>query len=137
MIEVDMDRDGIKKSFLLLGSYWPNFKMPTDQADVDISVEAWLTLLGKVPNEDVFQEIARLSASGREFAPNVGQIYAAIKERRTKALPEGKSEDARAYEAYVEKFHSQGLPTLREYADQGHTTGEWILYLDVAGYWND
>lgn len=134
-----MDRDGIKKAITLLGSYWQNFRVPTEQKEIDITVEAWGTLLGKIPNEEVFTEIARLASEGREFAPNVGQIYAAVKERRgqQKALPAGKTPELEMYEAYVERLHSRGLPTLREYTDQGHTTGEWILHLEKAGYWDE
>jgi hypothetical protein len=109
-----------------MGSYWTNYHVPSTNSEIAITVEAWMSLLGKIPDAEVHTEIARQASEGREFAPNVGQIYAAIKERRVKALPKPKTKEQAEYEAYVQKYHKRGLPTLSEFIEQGHTTGEWL-----------
>lgn len=122
-----MDSVGVIKALALIGSYWPNAKIPTTDGDVKIAVEAWMTLLKTVPNEEVLTEIARIASEGRGFAPNVGQIYAAVKAGREerKAFPSN-NPIMRMYEAYAERYHSHGRPTMGEYFEQGHTTAEWL-----------
>lgn len=122
-----MNQEGILKALALLGVYWTTYKCPSKKEDIDLTISAWAAMFSKVPNEVVFNEITQIAAEGREFAPTPGQIYAGIKARHEgqKVLP-CSSPLLEAYEAYANKYHSRGLPTMGEYYKQGHTSAEWF-----------
>ncbi len=129
-----MDEQGVIKSLTLISAYWASAKVPTTPDEIKIAIEAWMTLLGKVPNDEVLQEIAKLSASGREFAPAVGQIYLAIKEKRDKrrALP-SMDKTERLIQEITEAYHNAGLPTPSEAKNKRISFSEFQKMIEAAG----
>lgn len=77
-----MNRAEVKKCIYLLASLWTNYKPPQDEMMLQVQTEAWLTLFGNVPATEVQNTIMSIAAEGCEFAPQIGQIYARLKNQR-------------------------------------------------------
>ena len=65
-----------------MGTLWDNYKVPMTEADLAPKVSAWCGLFRDVPRQEVEQAIYSLSAEGGDFAPQIGQVYVRLKERR-------------------------------------------------------
>ncbi len=65
-----------------MGTLWDNYRVPETEADLAPKVSAWCALFRDVPRQEVEQAIYSLSADGGNFAPQIGQVYARLKERR-------------------------------------------------------
>jgi hypothetical protein len=50
--------------------------------EIGALVNTWLRFFGKERSEDVTQAIMEISAEGGEFAPQIGQIYARVKQQK-------------------------------------------------------
>jgi len=121
-----MKKTDVIKALTLMASYWNNFKMPSSERDVDVAAEAWLMLLGSVSADEVNREIAKQAASGREFTPNVGQIYAGIKSaREAKQLIAPMSILQKETMLIMQKCRAAGLPTALEAHKQGVGLEDW------------
>lgn len=88
-----------------MGTLWDNYRVPATEADLAPKVSAWCGLFRDVPRQEVEQAIYSISAEGGDFAPQIGQVYARLKERREKR----KALSAPAYDADYEA-------TVRTYA---------------------
>jgi hypothetical protein len=124
-----MDEQGVKESLILLGTLWQNYKPPQETKEIEATHNAWLGFFRNVPTPEVHKAIMKLASDGREFAPNVGQIYAEIKDQRVKALPapiENAATKLRDYRKPIdEAYRSKGLYPYHEAREHGISSGEW------------
>ncbi len=126
-----MDEQGIKKAFILMGTLWSNYKPPQDPKEIKATLETWLGFFRNIPEEEVHSTIMKMAAEGREFSPNVGQIYAAIKSHREKikelpARTENAATRLRDYRKPIdEAYRSKGLYPYHEAGEHGISSGEW------------
>ncbi len=72
----------VKEAMYLLGVLWNNYKPPQTREAVGIAVAVWLDFFSRVPAAEVTAAIMEFAASGCSFAPQVGQIYEAVKSSR-------------------------------------------------------
>jgi hypothetical protein len=72
----------VKEAMYLLGVLWNNYKPPQTQEAVAVAVNVWMQFFSAVPADEVTAAIMEFAASGGSFAPQVGQIYDAVKQAR-------------------------------------------------------
>lgn len=77
-----MNKAEAKKCIYLLASLWTNYKPPQDELTLETQTTAWISMFGSVQFADVQNTILSIAAEGVEFAPQIGQVYARLKERR-------------------------------------------------------
>lgn len=77
-----MQRADVTKCLYLLGSLWNNYKPIEDPIAAEIETTAWLGLLGNVKYETVQNIILEIASEGGKFAPQVGEIYKRLKDKR-------------------------------------------------------
>ena len=82
----------------LMTLLWTNYKPPANNAECDALVKTWLTFFANVPASEVTRAIHAIAAEGGEFAPQLGQIYKAVKEARQEKLTA--SRGGELYDAY-------------------------------------
>jgi hypothetical protein len=124
-----MDKQGVIKAIALLGTLWTNYK-PPEASDVDPMVETWLRLFGTVNTDTVHKTILKMSAEGRQFPPQVGEIYKAIKDQHDQKLLSAPTENAatklRDYRKPIDaEYKAKGLYPYHEAREHGVSSEEW------------
>ena len=124
-----MDRQGVKESLVLMGTLWQNYKPPQEAKEIEATYNAWLGFFGNIPAPEVHKAIMKLASDGREFAPNVGQIYAELKNQKVKALPaptENAATRLRDYRKRIDaEYRAKGLYPYHEAIERGVSSEEW------------
>lgn len=94
-----MDVTDAKGIIFLMGSLWTNYRMPQGPEDEAPLVAAWCGLFRSIPRDEVEKAVYSLAAEGRDFPPQIGQVYARVRARReeTRALTAPKR-DLRMYD---------------------------------------
>ena len=83
----------------LMTLLWNNYKPPANDAEFDALVNAWLVFFSGVDVSEVTHAIHAIAAEGGDFAPQLGQIYKAVKDAHTpkRAAPRGGPKYDEAY----------------------------------------
>lgn len=68
-----MRSSDVPKLLSYMQAVWPNFAVP-EASQLEVTCQAWSDLLGEFRLEDVVATVRQMAASGREFAPNPGQL---------------------------------------------------------------
>lgn len=76
----------IKGCLSLMGLLWTSYKPPQSETDMAAAIAVWTEYFGNIPCDEVATTIKSMAAEGGEFAPQIGQIYARIKENHTPKL---------------------------------------------------
>lgn len=76
----------IKGCLSLMGLLWTSYKPPQSETDMAAAIAVWTEYFGNIPCDEVATTIKSMAAEGTEFAPQIGQIYARIKENHTPKL---------------------------------------------------
>ena len=76
----------IKGCLSLMGLLWTSYKPPQSETDMAAAIAVWTEYFGNIPCDEVAATIKAMAAEGGEFAPQIGQIYARIKENHTPKL---------------------------------------------------
>ena len=130
-----MTREEVSGCLALMGTLWNSYKPPQNAADVSAIVNTWLRFFSSVPVDEVTHAIFTLSADGREFAPQVGEIYKAVKDARGTAVlasPDVQKLD-RWYREHCEAFAAVGVPTAVEALRRGISHADWCKMANAAG----
>ena len=130
-----MTRADVSGCLALMATLWTSYKPPQSAVDVSAIVNTWLRFFSAVPVDEVTHAIFALSAEGREFAPQVGEIYKALKDQRGSAVlarPDVQKLD-RWYREHCERFKAAGVPTAVEALQQGINHAEWCDMANAAG----
>lgn len=77
-----MTQADVKGCIYLMSQLWSNYRTPGTEMEIGALVNTWLKFFGKARSEDVTQAIMEISAEGGEFAPQLGQIYARVKQQK-------------------------------------------------------
>lgn len=77
-----MTQADVKGCIYLMSQLWSNYRTPGTEMEINALVNTWLKFFGKAKSEDVTQAIMEISAEGGEFAPQLGQIYARVKQQK-------------------------------------------------------
>lgn len=126
-----MDKKGVVESLTLMSSLWNNYKPPTAEEEINLTVSTWLAMLSKVATQTVHQAIMGLAAEGRQFAPQVGEIYKAIKDKatETKLLASGLHNSATelrdSRREIISLYAKRGKLTPSEAIAARMTSAEW------------
>ena len=72
----------IKGCMYLMSQLWSNYKPPTSEVEINALANTWLRFFKNARSEDVTRAIMEISAEGGEFAPQIGQIYARVKQQK-------------------------------------------------------
>lgn len=130
-----MTREETSGCISLMATLWSSYRPPQSAEDMAVLVNTWQQFFGKVDAGTVTRTIYEISAEGAEFAPQVGQIYARLKENRAVARlvrPDVQKLD-RWYRAHCERFAAVGVPTAIEAKRQGIPDAEWCRMAEEAG----
>ena len=70
-----MTRDEAIGLAALMHSYWPNWSLPANDAEVDLTLGAWVRLCGEeVPGPAMVAALDVLAAAGEPFPPPIGLV---------------------------------------------------------------
>ena len=125
-----MTEKEVRQTLYLLGTLWSNYKPPQEAVGIETATATWLEFFRAVPAEEVTRAIMEHSAAGAEFAPQVGQIYKSVKDRRA-ALPASNvdPEFRKQYDWIMQRrqiCHDAGVLTLTEAMERGQTVAQWM-----------
>lgn len=76
----------IKGCIFLMSQLWSNYKPPSTEMEINALTNTWVKFFGNLSGNEVTGAIMEISAEGGEFAPQIGQIYARVKQKRQAAL---------------------------------------------------
>lgn len=97
-----MTETEVKQCAYLMSTLWSNYKPPQDELAMTVMCNTWMQFFAKVPAGKVQRVLYEISAEGGDFAPNVGQIYARIKEQNKELAAH--NEFASVFQQNVEGF---------------------------------
>lgn len=118
-----MDRFEVGKLLALTCSLYPNFVAS------EATPEAWFFILSECDVKEAAEAIRELTLSGREFAPNPGQIYAQIRRKKidkarvfgsSAALPEPPMDREKAKQLFRQLERKIGTINGKKLSDIGH-----------------
>lgn len=69
-----MTRKELLSMMGLVATYWPHWRLPSDTAELGVTVNAWDRLLGDVAAEAAVAAVEAYAVTGAEFAPGPGVI---------------------------------------------------------------
>ena len=131
-----MTEPEVKSTLYLLSTLWNNYKPPQEEVAIATTAAAWLQFFENVPTAEVTRAIMEYAAEGQQFAPQVGQIYKAVKDRRA-ALPASNvdPEFRKQYDWIMQRrqiCHDAGVLTLTAAMERGQPVAQWMKAAEDA-----
>jgi hypothetical protein len=125
-----MDREETRFCLTLAASLWTNFKLPQTERDVELTVDIWQQFFSSIPLNDVSRAIMEISAEGTEFAPQVGQIYKRVADKKRGAKAALTADNANNA-AFLDNIAAYAKLTGKTPPDTSNVNEAWAWFQEV------